>query len=622
MMDRNSVIGFILLSLLVVGYLYYNQQAQEKYLRFKAQQDSLAKARTMLAADSLLRPVDTARITGDSLSGAFPVTQSREVERFDTIDNGVLQIVFTNKGGIPHEVILKNYQTYSGKPLLLKGNPYDQLSLLIPATRALPLHTAELYFQLDTIQQLADHSYRLQYRLPLGSSHQYLEYDYLIHPHDYRINWQIQLVGMDQFIPAADQQIQLLWQTQANHQERDITIERRDLQLYFRTSSGGHTDIDYFSFIKTQQKNFDKSLQWISLREEFFNVSVINTSGTFTGGSVQAQLPEDDPQIVGRMQALLTLPYTHQPQNTYNLQLLYGPNDYALLKSYHIGIENIIPLGYGIYAFVKYINKWIILPVFLLLGKWIGNWGIVIVLLTIVIRLLISPLTYKSYLSQAKMKVLKPELDELRKKYKDDQQKFAMEQMKLFRMAGVSPLGGCIPALLQIPIFFALYSLFMSAIQLRQQHFLWVKDLSTYDSILNLPFKIPLYGDHVSLLTLLMTLTSLVMAFYNKNNMAAAGNTGGQEMAFMKYMPFILPVFFLGFFNSLAAGLTLYYLVSNIITILIQLVIQHYIIDEEKIHRQIQENKKKPLKASRWQQRLEEIQKAQTAAQQRNRAGR
>jgi len=621
MMDRNSVIGFILLSLLVVGYLYYNQQAQEKYLRFKAQQDSLARAAARVAPDSLHQQTDTTQLQADS-SGILAANSRNGAERLDTVDNGVMQIVFTNKGAVPKQVILKNYQTYTGKPLLLKGNDFDQLSLLIPASNALPLRTAELYFQADTIQQLADHSYLLRYRLPLGKSDQYLEYVYIIHPNDYRISWEIHCAGMNQFIPPADQQIQLLWQAQANHQEKDITVERRDLQLYFKTSVGGRSDIDYFSFIKTRQKNFDQPLQWISLREEFFNVSIINTSGTFTGGTVQAQLPEEDPEIVGQMQAVLQLPYSHQPQVTYSLQLLYSPNDYALLKSYHIGIENIIPLGYGIYAFVKYINKWIILPVFLLLGKWIGNWGIVIVLLTIVIRLLISPLTYKSYLSQAKMKVLKPELDELRRKYKDDQQKFAMEQMKLFRMAGVSPLGGCVPALLQIPIFFALYSLFMSAIQLRQQHFLWVKDLSTYDSILNLPFKIPLYGDHVSLLTLLMTITSLIMAFYNKNNMAAAGNTGGQEMAFMKYMPFILPVFFLGFFNSLAAGLTLYYLVSNIITILIQLVIQHYIIDEEKIHQQIQENKKKPLKTSRWQQRLEEIQKAQTAAQQRNRTGR
>ncbi|MCL6523160.1 MAG: membrane protein insertase YidC [Thermoflavifilum sp.] len=620
MMDRNSVIGFILLSLLVVGYLYYNQQAQEKYARFKAEQDSLTRAATAVVPDSSLHHPESLSHASDSLAGILPTQASQGVEQLDTIDNGVLQIVFTNKGGIPQQVILKHYQTYTGKPLLLKGNPYDKLAFNIPAINALPLQTDAYYFQLDSLQQLPDHSYQISYRLPLSSPNQYLEYHYFIRPQDYRIDWQVKLVGLNQFIPASDQHIDLLWQAQANHQERDVEIERRDLQVYFKESTGDHSNIDYFSLIKTQQKQFDRPLQWISLREEFFNVSIINRSGTFVRGKIQGELSKQ-PDIVGQTQSSLQLAYPHQPIVTYDLQLLYGPNDYALLKSYHIGIENIIPLGYGIYAFVKYINKWIILPVFLLLGKWIGNWGIVIILLTIVIRILISPLTYKSYLSQAKMKVLKPELDELRRKYKDDQQKFAMEQMKLFRTAGVSPLGGCVPALLQIPIFFALYSLFMSAIQLRQQHFLWVKDLSTYDSILNLPFKIPLYGDHVSLLTLLMTITSLIMAIYNKNNMAAAGSTGGQEMAFMKYMPFILPIFFLGFFNSLAAGLTLYYLASNIITILIQLVIQHYIIDEEKIHLQIQENKKKPIKASRWQQRLEEIQKAQ-AAQQRNRSGR
>ena len=270
------------------------------------------------------------------------------------------------------------------------------------------------------------------------------------------------------------------------------------------------------------------------------------------------------------------------------LQLFYGPGDYKILKSYGNQMYNMVPLGSGIFAFVKYINRGFVMPVFNFLSSKMASFGLIIALLTIVIRLLISPLTYQSYLSGAKMKLLKPEIDALKAKYGDDKQTFGMEQMKLFRSAGVNPLGGCIPALLQIPIFFALYNFFNSNITLRGQSFWWAKDLSSYDSIYNLPFSIPFYGNHVSLFTILAVVTSLLISLYGMSNMQDNSNP------VMKYMPFIFPIILLGVFNRLPSSLTWYYTVSNAITLLIQFVIQKYIIDHEKILARLQENKKKP----------------------------
>lgn len=613
-MDRNTVIGFLVLGLLVVGYSLYNKNSEENYLKHKALRDSLARkeqpVRNSPDTTASLVPLKKAQADTGALLARWGIFSKdvRGTLQQTTLDNGVLRITFSNLGGIPERIRLKKYKTYGGAPLILKGMPYDRLSLEFPNANTLPVKTRELYFQDMGSSRAADGSQTIRYRLNTGNPRQYLQFSYTLHPNNYLVDWHIRLRGLDRVIPEDDHSIQLVWQTQANHQEMDIKKERLAAQVYFRDSQDQG---DYFSLIKTKEDQLSKPIHWISCKQEFFNTALIDPDN-FSSVQIQAQLPQDTSKIVARTRVILNLPFQHESEMAIPLSFYFGPNDYTLLHSYGIGLEDVVPLGYGMYAFVKYINRWVVLPVFLLLGRLIGNWGIVIVLLTIVLRLLISPLTYKSYVSQAKMKALKPELDQLREKYKDDQQKFGMEQMKLFRSAGVSPLGGCVPMLLQIPIFFSLYSLFMSALQLRQQHFLWVKDLSTYDAIYTFHnFSIPIYGDHISLLTILMTLTSLFMAFYNRNLTAA--NAGGQNAQILKYMPFVLPIFFLGFFNSLAAGLTLYYLVSNIITILIQFVIQNYIIDEKKIHQQIQENKKKPLKASKWQQRLDEMQKQQAS---------
>jgi YidC/Oxa1 family membrane protein insertase len=270
-------------------------------------------------------------------------------------------------------------------------------------------------------------------------------------------------------------------------------------------------------------------------------------------------------------------------------------------------MEEMVPLGVGIMSFVKYINRWAIIPIFYLFDSFINNYALLILMMTLFIRLILSFFTYKSYLSSAKMRVLKPELDELREKIGDDQQKFGMEQMKLYRSAGVNPLGGCMPMLFQLPILLSIYYIFPSFIEFRQEGFLWVKDLSTYDSIFNFGFEVPFYGDHISLFTLLMTASSLFLALYNRNMTPQDPNN-----PMMKYMPYIFPVILMGVFNKMAAALTFYYTCSNLLSIAQQFIIQKYFIDEKAIHAQIQENKTKPPTQSKWAAKLEEMQKMQT----------
>ncbi|MGH2644141.1 MAG: membrane protein insertase YidC, partial [Chitinophagaceae bacterium] len=438
---------------------------------------------------------------------------------------------------------------------------------------------------------------------------------YTIRPEKYMLDFDISAVGMQGIINPSDTSLSLLWHSQADRQEADLEYAKRFTQIYYGVNND---ELDYWTLQSHPDKAVNQPVQWLSFKQQFFNQAFIGQKN-FSSVSYESQVPKDtSAPYIARTNVSFQIPYAPSDNFSFPMQIYYGPNDYYILKAYHVGLENVIPLGYGIYAFAKYINKWLFLPIFVFLGKLFNDkWGIVIIFMTVVIRLLIAPLTYKSYVSQAKMKVLKPELDELKKKFKGDQQKLGVEQMKLYRQVGVSPLGGCLPMALQLPIFAGLYCLFESCIQVRGQSFLWIHDLSTYDSIARLPFTIPFYGNHVSLLTLLMTITSLILALFNKNMTSAAA---GQDNPMIKYMPYLMPIFFLAFFNQMAAALTLYYFISNLITIIIQFVIMHYIIDEKKLHAQMQEAKKKTPQRSKLMQRIEQAQKQQQSmTQQRGR---
>ncbi|WP_118950622.1 membrane protein insertase YidC [Taibaiella helva] len=600
-MDRNSIIGFVLLVALGAGYIFWNNHEQKLYLEQK-HADSVAMAANRKPVTPLPQQAAVAdsasRVVDSTLPAAF-----RGSESLVTLSNGELSLQFSTKGGYPVQASLDSFKTYSGGQLsIFKGNKGNKLSFSVPVNGK-TLLTDQLYFT-PQISALPDGGKQLRMTATVANG-QSIVLDYALPAKGYMMTANLRLIGLQQDLSGI-QNIPVSWHTEVLHTEKDLKNERMNMQVHYRMKDGDH---DYFTVSRTPTKSLDQPVQWMAVRSHFFSSVLIADEG-FKTGSFDGKEPADT-NIVATNASGFTIPVKASNDFSFGFRWYMGPNDYKVLKSYKIDMEEMIPLGFGIFFFVKYISKWMIIPIFDILSRFISSFGLIIICLTLIIRLFTSFFTYKSYLSSAKMRVLKPELDELRAKYGDNQQQMGMEQMKLYRTAGVNPLGGCLPMLLQMPFLLAVYYFIPTAIQLRQSHFLWSKDLSTYDSILNLGFNIPFYGDHVSLFTLLMTASSLFLAVYNKNMTAGAPGANDANAQMLKYMPYIMPILFLGWFNSMASGLTFYYTFSNLVSILQQFIIQKFVINEEKIHRKIQENRNKPASTSKWQQRLEEMQKAQ-----------
>lgn len=599
-MDRNTIIGFGLLAVLFFGYFYYTSKGQHELEKQRLHvQDSLNKLKPKI--DTTLHGVglsDTSSIKKDTVFSAIKQDTTGK-EQLIVVENKLVKITFSNKGGQPKQIVLKNFKTFDGNPVTLEDGSFNNISYPINIGNNHTAQTSELLFTPSGIKKTADGNETISFTLTTTSGES-VEHQYIIKPDDYMIDFIIKLSGANKLINQNT--LNLTWQAKAKKQEKDIEWEIQQSHISYVENSD--FDFEHIVLGKTDDKKFSGPIDWLALNQQFF-VSSIVAKNKFSGGEVKWETPKDTSlHVVGQTTANLRLDVPAGEIATLPLQLFYGPSDYDILKSYGNQMYNMVPLGSGIFAFVKYVNRGFIMPVFNFLTSKIASYGLVIALLTIIIRLLISPLTYQSYLSGAKMKLLKPEIEELKTKYKDDKQAFGMEQMKLFRSAGVNPLGGCIPALLQIPIFFALYNFFNSNITLRGQSFWWATDLSSYDSIYNLPFTIPFYGSHISLFTILATITSLLISLYGMSNMQDNSNP------VMKYLPFIFPVVLLGVFNRLPAALTWYYTVSNAITLLIQLVIQKYIIDHDKIMAKLQENKKKPAAQNKWQERITAMQES------------
>jgi len=599
-MDRNTVIGFVLLALLFFGYFYYSQQGQlaaekqKQYIqdslnRLKPKVDTALKMQAI--ADSLAEKKDS------SLSAVKQDSTGKE--ELVTVENKLLKITFSNKGAQPKQILIKNFKTFNGEPLILQDGSFNNISYAINIGNNATAQTSDLLFTPLPIQTAPDGSQILTFRLQTNNGES-IEHEYIIKPDDYMLAFNIKLNGANKLI--TQNTINLLWQAKAVEKEKDIEWETQQSHISF--VENGDYDFEHIVKGKDDDKKFVAPVDWLALNQQFFAAAIV-AKNKFTSGQINWTSPEDTSlHIIAKATANLKLSVPPGNEAIVPLELFYGPSDYKILKSYGNQMYNMVPLGSGILAFVKYINRGFIMPVFNFLSSKIASYGLVIALLTIIIRLLISPLTYQSYLSGAKMKLLKPEIEVLKSKYKDDKQAFGMEQMKLFKSAGVNPLGGCIPALFQVPIFFALYDFFNSNIALRQQSFWWAKDLSTYDSIYHLPFNIPFYGDHVSLFTITAAITSMLISVYGMSNMQDNSNP------VMKYLPYIFPIVLIGVFNRMPAALTWYYTVSNTITLLIQLVIQKYIIDHDKIMAKLQENKKKPVAQSKWQEKVAAMQES------------
>jgi YidC/Oxa1 family membrane protein insertase len=597
-LDKNSVIGFVLLALLFFGYFYFTRQGQlELERKRKAEQDSIAR---------LVPPQDTsANLSRLPASDSLPKAANGQLahpgsgtETLQTVETDLVKITFTNKGAYPKMIELKKYLSLDSQPVKIMGNATDKFSYIIQTGSNATANTSDLYFTPGELSKNPDGSQSLRYTLADSGKGHSITHQFTIRANDYMIDWTVSLNGANTLLPQNS--LNMLWQVQSRQHELDIQGEKRETQIGLMEKGG----FDYFTLGEGLNEKFDEGLKWIGVKQKFFNSTIVAKNG-FSYADFTCNVPADSLGVVASTVTNLRSTFPASTQVTIPFQLYTGPNDYAILKGYKLDLEDMVNLGQGFYAFVKYINRWIVLPAWNFFDRMIGSYGLVIALLTIFIRLLTSPLVYTSYLSGAKMKALRPELDVLKEKFKDDQQAFSMEQMKLFRTAGVNPLGGCIPALLQIPIFFALYSFFNSNIALRGEKFWWAKDLSSFDAVITWKTSLPFIGSHISLFTILAVVTSLIISIYSMSM------TPDQNNPVLKYMPYIFPILLFGIFNSLPSALTWYYTVSNVITLILQFVIQNYIINHDKILAQIEENKKKPKSKPKWQERLEQMQETQ-----------
>ncbi len=512
-MDRNTVIGMVLLAALFFLFFWYTNKQQQA---IAIEQQHIADS-TRRANETRITPVDKAAAYEDSLrrdslsrlSAAGGFTQAANgTEQLTVVENDLLKATFSNKGGSLKSVELKKYNSLdSGHHVVLSGGRDDKLGYSINTAANQSSETSSLFFTNSQINKNADSSQTITYTLG-DSAGQSITHQYIIHPGNYMIDWNIILNGADKLL--TQNTLNLHWNVQIHQQQISRVYETQQSNLSYYNVDG----YDYSNAYSGVNRAFEKPLDWFAFKQQFFNTALLSKSKFVSGNVQMTALPDTLPQLFNAS-ANMMIQAPAAAIATIPLQLYYGPNEYKTMKQYNNGMENIVNLGSGIFSFVKYINRWIIMPVFNFFASLIGHYGWVIALLTLFIRLVTSPLVYRSYLSGAKMRALRPELDQLKKKFGTDQQGYAVEQMKLFREAGVNPLGGCVPALLQIPIFFALYSFFSSEIALRGQSFLWAKDLSSYDIFAHLPFSIPFgFGDHISLFTLTAVATSFLISSY------------------------------------------------------------------------------------------------------------
>ncbi|MCK0131115.1 membrane protein insertase YidC [Flavobacteriaceae bacterium F08102] len=632
--DTNSLIGFILLGAIMIWYLYTNQPTPEELAKQRTEQrlDSIQKADALQQQNSTIKlentpiksvnPTDSAAVAqAQSKLGSFAYSASlpSATDHETVLQNDLVRIKVSNLGGQITEVELLKYKRFDKTPLYLvkDGNANFNLSFSTNDNRI--LQTKDLYFEPSLSQNGENQVLSMKLKV---SEDQYLEYRYELKPTDYMLDFAIASKGMDQAINSS-QNVNLNWNLKGLRNEKSIYTENRMYSYYYYKSE------DDVSYLSQDESDELKDVDWVAFKQHFFT-SLLKTDTPFEIAKVSSKnlVQDEDIDTVFTKEFAISTPLVMNNGNlNYNMNWYYGPTDYNVFKKYKgTDIKDVSDLGWGIFG---WINRIIFIPVFGFLSSFIGNYGLIIILMTIVVRIIMSPVVYKSYLSSAKMKVLRPEIQEINERYKgkENAMKRQQETMALQRKAGVSMLSGCIPALLQMPVFFALFRFFPSNINLRQQSFLWADDLSSYDTIAHLPFKIPFYGEHVSLFPIL---ASVAIFFYMKMSqgqqmsMQQPPQEGMPDMRkMMKYMMYFSPIMMLFFFNNYASSLSLYYFISNLLTIAIMLVIKHFIIDEEKIHAQIQENKAKPeKKKSKFRQRLDEAMKqAQEQQAQQKRQG-
>lgn len=610
MTDRNTVIGMALAALMFIGFLFYSNFKMKKEMAAKKQvtamADTISQVKSVAASQSTISSSsvskdssgttqDTAALT-ESKFGAFS-NAANGSEKLITLETEVFKIVMTNKGGNIKSLELKKFKTFDKKPLILINDRDYRFAFQFPVMDNKVISTDQLYFEgpAEGFNIKGDEARSISFKLPAADG-QYIEQKYSFKGNSYMMGYDVNFVNLGKVIPANITAVNLKWEQLCRQLERDIDNERRYSSVYYQFKNG---DVEHLNLAKNEDKDL-QSVNWLSFKQQFFNSTLLFKNG-FTGKIST----NHDPKEKGynkEYKAELFFPISNG-NSSLSCQFYYGPNDYSALKKLDNGMESIIPLSsdFVLFKWMGIVNKWIIIPIFNLLKNITSNYGIIIFILALLVKIVLTPLTYNSYKYAAIMQVLKPEMDALKEKFKDDQQKLGTEQMKLYQKVGVNPLSGCFPVLLQMPILIAMYNFFPASIELRQSGFLWADDLSTYDAIISFP---ALFGafNHISLFTVLMTITSLISAYFTPQM-----NT--QDNPAMKYMPYFFPLFLFFVFNGFPAALTYYYLLFNVMSIIQQWSIKKFFIDEEKLHRELQERKTREPKKSGWMSKLEDMQK-------------
>ena len=617
-LDFNSIIGFALIFVIVIWMVYKNQPTNEELAAEKAKKEQVQaeqKAKQIATKAIVATTADT--ISNDSIkikklegalgSFAYSATLPSAKEEFTIIENDLVKLKISNKGGYIAEATLKNFEKFnkgSGELVELIKNSNANFNLQLQTKDNRVLNTKELFFE-PTLTKVGENQI-LSMKLK-ASNVAFLEYKYVLKPNNYMLDFDVRSEGLNTVLNTT-KPMDLEWNLKSYRNEKSISYENRYTEIYFE-----HDDkkIDYAGTGKSEEET-QEEVTYIAFKQHFF-ASILLTKTPFKTAKLQStDLVNDqtiDTVFTKQFKAVLPLAFSNGELD-YKMNWYYGPADYKLLSNYDKNLDGIISLGWGIFG---WINKLIFIPLFGLLGSYMGL-GIAIILFTILIKLAMSPITFKSFLSQAKMKVLRPEIMEIGEKFQKDPMKKQQETMKLYNKAGVNPMAGCIPALIQLPFMYASFQFFPSAIELRQKSFLWADDLSSFDNIVswkqNIPLISTIYGNHVSLFALL---AAIAIFFYMKMTsgdqvMAQPQQDGMPDMGkIMKIMIYVSPVMMLIFFNNYGSGLSLYNFISNLITIGIMVVIKRYIIDGDKIHAQIQENKLKPKTESKFQKKMREM---------------
>jgi len=622
----NSIIGIVLIFVILIGYSIYTQPTQEEIEVARQKRDSITALETKPPKPnnpSASQDFDQ-EVTGETApsstipnSNAFSssvqelarnklgvfASASLAEEKLYIMENELIKVTLSSLGGRIISVQLKNYQTHDSLPLFLfKGDSSYQTLNFFSDNKSIA--TGSLYFDPigRSFEVLGENTNELSFRLNAGDN-QYIEFQYSLSGNTYDVGFDINFVGMQDIIASNTKYINMDWGIYVPRQEKSLNNERINTTIYYKYKDD---EVDYLSETSDEREELKSKVEWVAFKQQFFS-SILSAENSFDKPTyVETLTDEAKDNYVKQLTASFSIPFDHLRNQAFPMKYYFGPNHYNSLKSYGKNYEDIIPLGWGVFGWV---NMGLIIPIFNFLGKFISSYGIIILIMTIFIKVLLFPLMYKSYLSTAKMRVLKPEVDAIGEKFPktEDAMKKQQAVMALYKKTGVNPMGGCLPMLVQMPILIAMYRFFPSSIELRQEGFLWATDLSSYDSIYDFPngFSIPFYGDHVSLFTLLMTVATLLSVKMNSEM------SGGAQMNMpqMKVMMYLMPIMFLGFFNDFASALSYYYFVATMITFGQQFLMRRFV-DEKAILAKIEQNKKKPSpKKSSFQKKMEKMAK-------------